>query len=557
MKTLILLLLLTVSLYLYIYFITCTQHLKPVGGYRYKSPPIASPPAKKSPSPSPLSPGRYSPSTNRLPPSSSGSGSPLPPANSPNGSIQHVRSGPHIDPPSDFAVNHGGPSPRSLSPNLRLSSNGGIPHQQTDNRFYSQERRIVSQGSPNSNGNNNQSGAPRNRFPNQSISLGMVDRVMGRNDAEQNAANLQQYQFPSQASTLSHPESRSSRESGFDADSELENPWYNSQSPNTSPQRPLGHSNRPPVLGPQVTLPSTHINSRHTRTESRDSYHSGSQMSQHESLSDDYERLTFNSQAHSQSSRASTLAERRRGSLDAVVMLSAKEKSSTYTYGEQQVEYDQAYPPPSHKPSRSYDATGHRGPRGLVRHTPPSSHHSQESQPSPRPPLPPSSRPSSRASSARSRSEKRSHVRNHSQPDHLSSMPASYYHTSTHSNSQPDSQSPGQFYPHREKRSSTKSNDSVFQSAYPRHKGAQIMDQRTTKSHHTRDPRMHNVHKTTRGRFYSDMHSRIVENEPYNHNPSHHHSERLKSFPNYPSDESNSRQSTPVATPTLVTKVCY
>lgn len=530
------------------------QHLKPVGGYRYKSPPISSPPADKSPSPSPISPGRYSPSTNGLPPSPAGSGSPLPPVNSPPDTIQHVRSGPYLDPPSDFAVSRTGPSPRSLSPKTHPSANGGqIPRQQTlpsDNQLH--QRRIVPQGSPNSNGNNNQTGGQRNRFPNQSISLGMVNGVMGRAEAEQNPQNLQQYHFPSQASTLSHPESRSSMESGFDADSELDNqqnPWYNTHvSPNVSPKRRLSHDNRPPVLGPQVTLPSGHTNSHHTRTESRDSHHSGSQMSQHESISDDYERLVFHSQPHSHSGQASTLTERRRGSLDAVVMLSVKEKSSTYTYGQQQ-EYDQAYPA-NHKPSHSYDASGHRGVKGQIRRTSPSSHNSQESHSSLRPPIPPSSRPSSHASSARSRS----HVRNHSQPDHLSSTAAPYYHTSAHSSSQPDSQSPSQAYPRREKRVSTKNNDSVFPSAYPGHRGHQTMDQATNRNY-AHDPRMHNVHKTGRGRFYSDMHSRIVENEPYDHNPSRHQSERLKSFPNYPSDDS-SRQSTPVATPTLVTKVC-
>ena len=355
---------------------------------------------------------------------------------------------------------------------------------------------------------------------------------------------LQKQYFPSEVSNLSHPETRSSMESGFDADTEpdhQQNPWYNI-SPNASPK---SRRDNHPILGPQVTVPSGHMNPHHIRTssESRDSHHSGSQMSQHDSASDDYERLMFK-QPHPQSGRSSTLAEQRRGSLDAVVMLSAKEKSNTFTYGE----YDQAYPP-SHKPSHSFDVTAPVGVRGYVRRTSPSSHHSQESHHSTRPPVP----QSSRASSGRSRSEKRPHhVRNHSQPEHLAHAVAPYPHNSTNSHSQPDSRSPSRTH---SRRTSTKSNDSVFQSAYPGHRGGEGKGSSShDQSNQIHNPRTQNMHKTGRGRFYSDIHSKIVENELYQHNHPRHRSERLMSYPNYASDDS--RQSTPVATPTLATRVC-
>ncbi len=524
--------------------------MKPVGGYIHDSPPISPPPAHthKSPSHSPISPGRYSPSANGLIPSS-GTGSPLSSAYSPHSSVQP------IPPPSGFASSARVPSPVSLSPKLHPSQNGGVAYQQPhlrDAQVIRQEVQFVPHGSPNSNGNNN---AHRSRFPDHNISLGKVNQVMGSAEIElelQTPPPLQQQYFPiSQVSNLSHPETRSSMESGFDADTEPENqqnPWYNI-SPNASPKSRRRSRDNRPILGPQVTVPSGHMNPHHIRTssESRDSHHSGSQMSQHDdSTSDDYERLVFK-QPHPQSGRSSTLAEQRRGSLDAVVMLSAKEKSNTFTYGE----YQQAYPP-SHKPSHSFDVTAHVGVRGHVRRTPPSSHHSQESHHSTRPPIPQSSRPSSRASSGRSRSEKRPHhVRNHSQPEHM----AHAVPNSTNSHSQPDSRSPSHTH---SRKTSTKSNDSVFHSAYPGHRvveGRSSSSHNQSKIHHqTHDPRTHNMHKTGRGRFYSDIHSKIVENELYQHNHPRHNSERLRSYPNYASDDS--RQSTPVATPTLATRVC-
>ncbi len=490
-----------------------------------------------------MSPGRYSPSANGIP--STGSGSPVSSAYSPHGSTQP------IPPPSGFASSAGVPLPVSLSPKLHPSQNGGIAYQQphlrvgfTDAQVRRQEVQFVPHGSPNSNGNNN---THRNRFTDHTISLGMVNQVMGPAEMElerQTPPPLQKQYFPSEVSNLSHPETRSSMESGFDADTEpdhQQNPWYNI-SPNASPK---SRRDNHPILGPQVTVPSGHMNPHHIRTssESRDSHHSGSQMSQHDSASDDYERLMFK-QPHPQSGRSSTLAEQRRGSLDAVVMLSAKEKSNTFTYGE----YDQAYPP-SHKPSHSFDVTAPVGVRGYVRRTSPSSHHSQESHHSTRPPVP----QSSRASSGRSRSEKRPHhVRNHSQPEHLAHAVAPYPHNSTNSHSQPDSRSPSRTH---SRRTSTKSNDSVFQSAYPGHRGGEGKGSSShDQSNQIHNPRTQNMHKTGRGRFYSDIHSKIVENELYQHNHPRHRSERLMSYPNYASDDS--RQSTPVATPTLATRVC-
>ena len=576
------------------------QNLKPASGRRlmsagsYETPPHTPPPnTSRGKSPvrnhSPVSPGRYSPSANGQG-HSQGPDLPLPPVHSPNGSmIQALPSGPYLDPPSEFAASVGVSSPTSST----IAQNGGIPQQrvgvsQVQRRSTGNDPQVVPHGSPNSNGNNNN----RGRIGSHSISLGMVNRVMVGTEQDHVAPPVQrQNYFPSQASTLSRsdiPETRSSMESGFDADNELENQqqgaWY--ISPDASPKSRRRSRESRPTLGPEVSLPLSQPVMRHTRmsSDSRDSRHSGSQMSQHESASDDYEKLVFNQPhpGHAHQRRAPRRADQRRGSLDAVVLMSVKDKSNTYTYGEQNV-YDTAYPP-VHIPSRSFDTTGHVSSRSgsRTRPTPPSlhhsqsSHHSQESHHTPRPPIspiPPANPPSSRATSAKSRSEKRSHhhhARNHSQPVHAfnSVPPPSHHHVSAHVHSQPDprlSQSPDHTPQKRDRNQSHMRNkDRPFQSAYPGHKGMHYVEsigsrhsepaRSTGHPNHIHDPRGYNVHQSGRARHHSDMHSRVVEDVPVQHPRC--HSDRLRSNPNYASDDSqNSRPNTPVATPTLATKV--
>ena len=558
---------------------------------------------------------------------------PLPPIanvyypNSPEGSDVHsIPSRPYLDPPAEFASNSVSNPLIPSSIEIQHSQNGSIVPQH-NLRVGSSEHHISHEPNPpspqahnhsNTNGNNNNGGSYRSRpirTP-HSISIGRVNEMMVSDNFEHTVEPvsplpivLQSGYYQSQASTLSRsdvPDTRSSMESGFDADNELET-WYTS--PNSSPKsRRRSRENRP-KLGPKVVPPSfSPPGPKHIRipSESRDSHHSGSQLSQGESVSDDYERLVHD--PHHEKAR---ILDQRRGSLDAVVMLSAQGKASTYTYGVQP-DYDQAYP--VHKPSRSLDAT-----RGHMKRNTVPSHHSQASQRShpphsPRSPISPTGRPPypQRSVSAKSQRDQ-SHVRTYSQPEELlnrvnhSTRSPSQAHSSTHSHSQPHNSTHAQphsqdslrtsksnehsptvlpAYNHqrrsksndKKQRAMVTSDESVFQSNYPGHKGVHHVESKSVKvrSPTNRQPprspgRYNSIHnsgfngihgsKPGNGRdrvgYHSELQtfSKIVENQP--HERVHHNTENFHGYSNNTSDESQmSGRDTPVATPTLVTKVC-
>ena len=205
-----------------------------------------------------------------------GSPPPLPPFYSPEGSIvQPVQSGPYLDPPVEFSSQNTPTSSRQAMSPVRTKPqppvNGGVRHQQIDVSATTTTVQHVKQErerSPfdidqpvflaNSNGNNNNAngrGVPVLTEV-RSVSTGMVNH---HSVSSPNSRGLQsEDNFPSHSSILTrsdNAEIRSSMESGFDADNELDNTtaWY--LSPDSSPKQ--GDRDPRPKLGPRVVAVSS------------------------------------------------------------------------------------------------------------------------------------------------------------------------------------------------------------------------------------------------------------------------------------------------------------
>ena len=190
---------------------------------------------------------------------------PLPPFYSPEGScVQSVQSGPYLDPPAEFSAqtptSRQAPSPTALKPHPPV--NGGIRHQQIA---------VVATATTTSeqNGENDRETSPfdidqpvtiTNSNGNNSNPNGRGVLVFCPTTSSPNSRGLQKTdrKFPSRSSILTHSdnaETRSSMESGFDADNELENAtaWY--LSPEERSPKPENQGPRP-KLGPKVAVVS-------------------------------------------------------------------------------------------------------------------------------------------------------------------------------------------------------------------------------------------------------------------------------------------------------------
>ena len=220
---------------------------------------------------------------------------PLPPYYSPEGScVQSVQSGPYLDPPAEFSSQNVPPSandqptssPTPVKPHPPI--NGGIRYQQVD--FASPDQRHENGDSDsfhtdqataaiaNSNGNNSnpvrrrivpvvmENGGPvLNHHPVSSPGsrghpISSPDS-RGHPVSSPGSRGLQRAdkEFPSRSSILTHSdnaETRSSMESGFDADVELENAtaWYLSSDSSPKPDSKVPK----PRLGPKVAVGSPH-----------------------------------------------------------------------------------------------------------------------------------------------------------------------------------------------------------------------------------------------------------------------------------------------------------
>ena len=211
----------------------------------------------------------------------------LPPFYSPEGSsIQPVQSGPYLDPPDEFSMqNTGSPTSRQVVSPISAATkphppvNGDIRRQQveiggvsptsvsTDQHARREEERETSPFDidrplvlANTNGNN--SSDPNCRVVpvlTEGYSV-MVKTADGHHQPSMSSPSSRglhktDTNFPSRSSIMTHSDNaevRSSMESGFDADNELENTtaWY--LSPDSSPKQDT--KNPRPKLGPQVEI---------------------------------------------------------------------------------------------------------------------------------------------------------------------------------------------------------------------------------------------------------------------------------------------------------------
>ena len=209
----------------------------------------------------------------------------LPPFYSPEGSlIQPVQSGPYLDPPDEFSMQNtgtGSPTSRQVASPVAAATkphppvNGDIRHQQVEVGGVSptavsarqEEERETSSFDidrplvlANTNGNN--SSDPNCRVvpiltEGYSVMVKMVDGHHQQSVSSPSSRGLHKTDtnFPSHSSIMTHSDNaeiRSSMESGFDADNELENTtaWY--LSPDSSPKQDT--KNPRPKLGPQVEI---------------------------------------------------------------------------------------------------------------------------------------------------------------------------------------------------------------------------------------------------------------------------------------------------------------
>ena len=312
----------------------------------------------------------------------------LPPFYSPEGSmIQPVQSGPYLDPPAEFSSqNASSPTSRQAAAVSPVAGkphppvNGDIRYQQvevTATAVPEQHVRQEKETSPfdidqplvlgNSNGNNNN---PNCRVV-PVLTEGCSPSSRGLQKTDRN--------FPSRSSILTHSDNaeiRSSMESGFDADNELENTtaWY--LSPDSSPKQDT--KNPRPKLGPQVEViigspvlqqnkgpPSTHSSTNSTNAQlthfqqysgtASDMHSLGSQSQRsRESSISEYDRLQHDRAR--QQKAVPPLHEdqpyynnvgQRRGSVPDEIVIGQPEGISEPVYSE-------VYPV-SHKASRSFD----------------------------------------------------------------------------------------------------------------------------------------------------------------------------------------------------------
>lgn len=340
----------------------------------------------------------------------------LPPYYSPEGStIQPVQSGPYLDPPAEFSMQNTPSSPMSqqvVSPVTAKPHppvNGDIRRQQVEvgvtptavsaEQHMRQEERETSPFDidqplvlANTNGNN--SSDPNCRvIPILTEGYSVIMRSANDHQPSVSSPNSRGLQktdrnFPSHSSILTHSDNaeiRSSMESGFDADNELESAtaWY--LSPDSSPKQ--DSKNPKPKLGPQVEViigspvsqqgkgPSpTHSSTNSTSIQmahyqqysgtASDMHSLGSQSQRsRESSISEYDRLHHDRTRQQKLAPAIPLHEdqpyydsvgQRRGSVPGEV---------GYGYQDSNMEavYSEAYPVvpvqlPTHKASRSFDS---------------------------------------------------------------------------------------------------------------------------------------------------------------------------------------------------------
>ena len=509
---------------------------------------------------------------------------PLPPITdsylySPEGStVQSVQSGPYLDPPDEFSMDltpQAQPSPSHPHP----SQNGrpDIKHHQVnlhtamsdpqvhdlslaDNREALDHVVLLANTNGNSNNSNNYRVYTVSRGYN-SISTGIANRApIGT------GMGLKESHFPSEASTLSHSDNiRSSLESGFDADNELENTpaWY--VSPDSSPKsRRNFHHQR--TLGPKVVLSketypySTTCVPAQQQEANYSALSGGSQKSRENSISEEYEQ--------------NPLHANRRGSIP------SDTPHTKYSSTQQQsVRFTQM-----HKVSRSFDATEVFGTRADGRRSdgPFGSGDMLHSR-TPGAPMSPVVQVVRDSQMKTKRVPVRdgggnpaiSHIRSKSQPEEvLNVVPMlAQPHSHTHSYSQPhthpsqsSSQSPRvcaisphtshlSHHHHRhhhhqneknllyQQRKLVMSDESIFQSAYPGHRG--VSNQKGQSASNTSKGQSSGSRKV---RHQSEFHA-----HSYQHSPQLKAPHGLESY--YISDDSQlSGRGTPETTPTLGNK---
>lgn len=333
----------------------------------------------------------------------------LPPFYSPEGStIQPVQSGPYLDPPAEFSTqNTSSPTSRQATSLVAAKPhppvNGDIRCQQIEvsttptavpDQHVRQEERErspfdIDQPLVLANSNGNNSSDPNCRvIPILPGGYSVIVRVVNDHQLSVSGPNSQGLQktdtnFPSRSSILTHSDNaeiRSSMESGFDADNELESTtaWY--LSPDSSPKQ--DSKNPRPKLGPQVEViigspvsqqnkgpPSTHSSTNSTSAQlahypqysgtasDMQSLESHSQRSREGSVSE-YDRLQHD-RPRQQKSAPTPLhedqpyydsVEQRRGSVPGMVGYGHPDSND-------EVVYSEAYPvsQPAHKASRSFD----------------------------------------------------------------------------------------------------------------------------------------------------------------------------------------------------------
>lgn len=323
--------------------------------------------------------------------------------------IQPVQSGPYLDPPAEFSTqNTSSPTGRQVSSPVATKPhppvNGDIRHQQIEvsatptaapDQHMRQEERETSPFDidqplvlANSNGNN--SSDPNCRvIPILPEGYSVVMRAVNNHKPSASSPHSRGLQktdtnFPSHSSILTHSDNaeiRSSMESGFDADNELESTtaWY--LSPDSSPKQ--DNKNPRPKLGPQVEIvigsplsqtnkgpPSTHSSTNSTSAQLAHypqysgtasdvhSQESHSQRSREGSISE-YDRLQHDHRGRQQKLAPTPLHEdqpyydsvgQRRGSVPGMVGYGHLDSNKEAVYSE-------AYPvsQPAHKASRSFD----------------------------------------------------------------------------------------------------------------------------------------------------------------------------------------------------------
>lgn len=332
----------------------------------------------------------------------------LPPFYSPEGStIQPVQSGPYLDPPAEFSTqNTGSPTSRQVVSPVTTKPhppvNGDIRRQQVEvavtqtavsDRHVRQEERETSPLDVDrplvlANTNSNNSSDPNCRVvPVLPEGYSVVVRTVNDHQPQISSPSSRGLQktdmnFPSRSSILTHSDNaeiRSSMESGFDADNELENTtaWY--LSPDSSPKQDT--KNPRPKLGPQVEViigspvkdpPSTHSSTNSTSAQmahyqqysgtASDMHSLGSQSQRsRESSISEYDRLQHD-RARQQKLAPAPLHEdqpyydsvgERRDSMPGEVGYGYQDPTNMEGV------YSEAYPvsgQPAHKASRSFDS---------------------------------------------------------------------------------------------------------------------------------------------------------------------------------------------------------